>query len=180
MSHRAYSLAQVLTLHAKFLTATGQDVLAGGPGTLGPGGSVCGSGHVSALAGSQLLFSPLCFMKPLALSFNEALLTISFKHGAPEGAALPAQARDVVLEPGGHGTRFPRRSDKLFIFSVFDETQRAEALVFGSPKIRAASFSALACPCPVSWSSSCLGKAARRDVISSPVARVWGETLDEL
>lgn len=52
MSHRAYSLAQVLTLHAKFLTATGQDVLAGGPGTLGPGGSVCGSGHVSALAGS--------------------------------------------------------------------------------------------------------------------------------
>lgn len=62
----------------------------------------------------QLLFSPLCFMKPLALSFNEALLTISFKHGAPEGAALPAQARDVVLEPGGHGTRFPRRSDKLY------------------------------------------------------------------
>lgn len=62
----------------------------------------------------QLLFSPFCFMKPLALSFNEALLTISFKHGAPEGAALPAQAWDVILEPGGCGTGFPRGSNKLY------------------------------------------------------------------
>lgn len=132
------------------------------------------------LAGSQLLFCPFGFMKPLVLSFNEALLTIPFEHGAPEGAALSAQARDVVLEPGGCGTGFPRSGDKLFIFSVFDETQRAEALVFWSPKIHAASFSALACPRPVTRSSRCLGKAARRDVISSSMARVWGETLDEL
>lgn len=62
----------------------------------------------------QLLFRPFGFMKPLVLSFNEALLTIPFEHGAPEGAALPAQARDVVLEPGGCGTGFPRSGDKLY------------------------------------------------------------------
>lgn len=33
---RPYSLAQVLALHTEFLTATRQDVLARGPGTLGP------------------------------------------------------------------------------------------------------------------------------------------------
>lgn len=115
-------------------------------------------------------------MKSLVLSFNETLLTVSFKHGASKRATFPAQAWDVVLEPGG----FPRGSDKLFIFSVFEETQRAKALSFWSPKIHAASFSALACPRSVSWSSCCLGKAARGDVISSLVARVWGETLDEL
>lgn len=48
----AHSLAQVLALHAEFLAATGQDVLAGGPGTLGPGGALRGSRHVSALAHS--------------------------------------------------------------------------------------------------------------------------------
>lgn len=62
----------------------------------------------------QLLFRPFGFVKPLVLSFNEALLTIPFEHGAPEGAALPAQARDVVLEPGGCGTGFPRSGDKLY------------------------------------------------------------------
>lgn len=62
----------------------------------------------------QLLFHPFGFVEPLALSFNEALLTIPFEHGAPEGAALPAQARDVVLEPGGCGTGFPRSGDKLY------------------------------------------------------------------
>lgn len=178
--HRAHPLAQVLAFHAQLLAATGQDVLAGGPGTLGSRGSLCGSRHVSALAGSQLLLRPFRFVKPLVLSLDEALLTISFKHGAPEGAALPAQARDVVLEPGGRGTGFPRGSNELFIFSVFDETQRAEALVFWSPKIHAAGLSALASPRPVSRSPRCLGKAARGDVISSSVARVWGETLDEL
>lgn len=62
----------------------------------------------------QLLFRPFGFVEPLALSFNEALLTIPFEHGAPEGAALPAQARDIVLEPGGCGTGFPRSGDKLY------------------------------------------------------------------
>lgn len=62
----------------------------------------------------QLLFRPFGFVKPLVLSFNEALLAIPFEHGAPEGTTLPAQARDVVLEPGGCGTGFPRSSDKLY------------------------------------------------------------------
>lgn len=82
-------LAQVLALHAELFTAAGQNVLAGGPGTLGPGGALCGSRHVSALARSQLLFSPFCFVKSLILGFNETLLTVSFKHGASDGAALP-------------------------------------------------------------------------------------------
>lgn len=33
---RARSLAEVLALHAELLAAAGQDVLAGGPGALGP------------------------------------------------------------------------------------------------------------------------------------------------
>lgn len=85
----ACALAQVLALHAELLTAAGQNVLAGGPGTLGPGGALCGSRHVSALAHSQLLLSPFCFVKPLILSFNETFLTVSFKHGASQGATLP-------------------------------------------------------------------------------------------
>jgi integral membrane sensor domain MASE1 len=32
----AHTLAEMLALHAEFFTATGQDVLTGGPGTLGP------------------------------------------------------------------------------------------------------------------------------------------------
>lgn len=48
----AHALAEVLALHAEFLAAAGQDVLAGGSGTLGPGGVLCGSRHVSALARS--------------------------------------------------------------------------------------------------------------------------------
>lgn len=48
----AYALAEVLALHAEFLAAAGQDVLAGGSGTLGPGGVLCGSRHISALARS--------------------------------------------------------------------------------------------------------------------------------
>lgn len=35
VGHRARSLAEVLALHAKFLTAAGQDILARGPGALG-------------------------------------------------------------------------------------------------------------------------------------------------
>lgn len=35
VGHRTYSLAWVLALHTEFLTTTGQDVLAGGPGTPG-------------------------------------------------------------------------------------------------------------------------------------------------
>ena len=103
----AYALAEVLALHAEFLAAAGQDVLAGGSGTLGPGGVLCGSRHISALARSQLLFRPFCFMKSLILSFNEALLTVSFKHSASEGATFPPQAGYSVLEPGGCGTGFP-------------------------------------------------------------------------
>lgn len=49
---RAHMQAEVLALHAELLTAAGQDVLAGGPGTLGPGGTLCGSRHVSVLARS--------------------------------------------------------------------------------------------------------------------------------
>lgn len=49
---RARMQAEVLTLHAELLAAAGQDVLAGGPGTLGPGGALCGSRHVSVLARS--------------------------------------------------------------------------------------------------------------------------------
>lgn len=48
----------------------------------------------------QLFFRPFGFMKSLVLSFNETLLTVPFKHGASQGATLPAQARDVVLESG--------------------------------------------------------------------------------
>lgn len=59
----------------------------------------------------QLLFSPFCFMESLILSFNETLLTVSFKHGATKGATFPAQAGDCVLEPGGCGTGFPGGSD---------------------------------------------------------------------
>lgn len=94
-------LAEVLALHAEFLTATGQNVLAGGPGTLGPGGALRGSRHISELAGSQLLFRPFGFMKSLILCFNETLLTVSFKHSASERATFPSQAGDCVLEPGG-------------------------------------------------------------------------------
>lgn len=177
---RAHMQAEVLALHAELLTAAGQDVLAGGPGTLGPGGTLCGSRHVSVLARSQLLFSSFGFTKSLILSCNETLLTVSFKHGASEGAALPPQAGDCVLEPGGCGTGFPRGSDKMFIFSVLDETQRAKALVFWSPKIHAASFSALACPRPVPWSPRGLGQAARWGLTPSSVARMWGGTLGEL
>lgn len=53
-------------------------------------------------------------MKSLVLSFDETLLTVPFKHGASEGATLPAQARDVVLESGGWGTSFSRGSDRLY------------------------------------------------------------------
>lgn len=103
----ARALAEVLALHAEFLAAAGQDVLAGGSGTLGPGGVLCGSRHVSALARPQLLFCPFCFMESLILSFDEALLTVSFKHSASEGAAFPPQARYSILEPGGCGTGLP-------------------------------------------------------------------------
>lgn len=102
----AHSLAEVLALHAELLAAAGQDVLAGGPGTLGPGGARGASRSISALAGSQLLFGPFRFMKSLTLSFNETLLTVSFKHGAANGATFPPQARNSVLEPGGRGTGF--------------------------------------------------------------------------
>lgn len=47
---RAHSLPEVLALHAELLAAAGQDVLAGGPGTLGPGGARRASRRVSALA----------------------------------------------------------------------------------------------------------------------------------
>lgn len=83
-------LGPVPALHAELLTAAGQDVLAGGPGALGPGGALRGSRHVSALAHSQLLFSPFCFTKSLILSFNETLLTVSFKRGASQGATFPS------------------------------------------------------------------------------------------
>lgn len=59
----------------------------------------------------QLLFSPFCFMESLILSFNETLLTVSFKHGATKGTTFPAEAGDCVLEPGGCGTGFPGGSD---------------------------------------------------------------------
>lgn len=49
---RARSLAEVLALHAELLAAAGQDVLAGGPGALGPRGARRGPRHVSALARS--------------------------------------------------------------------------------------------------------------------------------
>lgn len=50
-------------------------------------------------------------MESLILSFNETLLTVSFKHGATKGATFPAQAGDCILEPGGCGTGFPGGSD---------------------------------------------------------------------
>lgn len=103
----AHTLAEVLPLHAEFLAAAGQDVLGGDSGTLGPGGALCGSRHISTLAHSQLLFSPFCFMKSLILSFSETLLTESFKHSVSEGATFPPQARYSILEPGGCGTGFP-------------------------------------------------------------------------
>lgn len=53
-------------------------------------------------------------MKSLVLSFNETLLTVPFKHGASQGATLPAQARDVVLESGGRGSCFPGGGDRLY------------------------------------------------------------------
>lgn len=68
----------------------------------------------------------------------------------------------------------------MFIFSVLDETQCAKALVFGSPKIDAASLPALACPCPVAWSPCGLREAARGGLTPSSVARMGGETPDEL
>lgn len=176
----AHSLAQVLALHAEFLAATGQDVLAGGPGTLGPGGALRGSRHVSALAHSQLLFSPFCFMKSLILSFNETLLTVPLKHGAAEGTTFPPEAGHCILEPGGRGPCLPRGGNQVFIFSVLDETQRAKALVFGSPKIHATSFPALARPRPIPWSPCGLRKAARGGLAPSSVAGMGGETLDEL
>lgn len=49
---RAHALAEVLALHAQLLAAARQDVLAGGPGTLGPGGARRASSRVSALARS--------------------------------------------------------------------------------------------------------------------------------
>lgn len=83
-------LGPVPALHAELLTAAGQDVLARGPGALGPGGALRGSRHISALAHSQLLFSPFGFTKSLFLSFNETLLTVSFQHGASQGATFPS------------------------------------------------------------------------------------------
>lgn len=68
----------------------------------------------------------------------------------------------------------------MFIFSVLEETQCAKALVFGSPKIYAASFSALACPRPVPWSPCGLREAARGDLVPSSVARMRRGTLHEL
>jgi hypothetical protein len=62
----------------------------------------------------QLFFRSSCFMESLVLSFDETLLTVPFKHGASECAALPAQARDIVLEPGGRGTSFLRGSNRLY------------------------------------------------------------------
>lgn len=176
----AHSLAEVLALHAEFLIATGQDVLARGPGALGPGGTLRGPGHVSVLAQSQLLFSPFGFMKSLILCFNETLLTVSFKHGASKGATFSPQAGGCVLESGGCGAYFPRGSNKMFIFSVLDETQCAKALVLRSSKVHAACFPALACPCPVPWSPCSLREAARGGFTPSSVARMGGETLDEL
>lgn len=107
---------------------------------------------------------------------------------------MESRRRDVIALTAGigyflafkdpsRGSNYFSKQSRIsltFIFSVFDETQRAEALVFWSPKIHAAGFSALAGPRPVTRSSRCLGKAARRDVISGSMARVWGETLDEL
>lgn len=49
---RARSLAEMLALHAELLVATGQDVLARGPGALGPGATLRSPGHVSVLAQS--------------------------------------------------------------------------------------------------------------------------------
>lgn len=177
---RACSLAEVLALHAELLVATGQDVLARGPGALGPGATLRSPRHVSVLAQPQLLFSPFCFMESLILSFDETLLTVSFKHGASEGAALSPQAGGCVLESGGCGTYFPRGSNKMFIFSVLDETQRAKALVFGSSKVHAACFPALAGPRPVPWSPCSLREAARGGFTPSSVAGVRGETLEQL
>lgn len=62
----------------------------------------------------QLLFSPFGFMKSLVLSFNKTLLAVPFKHRASEGATLPPQAGDRVLEPGGRGTCFPRGGHKIW------------------------------------------------------------------
>lgn len=45
-----HKLAEVLALHAEFLAAAGQDVLAGGAGALRPGRALGGPGHVPALA----------------------------------------------------------------------------------------------------------------------------------
>lgn len=93
--------------------------------------------------------------------------------------------REAPFLEVGEQNPFPTLATALgslltFVFSVFDETQRAKALVFWSPKIHAASFPALACHWPVPWSPCCLGEAARGGVVSSSVARVRGETLDEL
>lgn len=68
----------------------------------------------------------------------------------------------------------------MFVFSVLDETQCAKALVFWSPKIHAASFSALAGPRPVPRSPCSLRQAASGGVISSSVARMRGGAPDEL
>lgn len=68
----------------------------------------------------------------------------------------------------------------MFIFYVLDETQRAEALVFWSPKIHAAGFSALARPSPVAWSPCSLREAARGGLASSSVVRMRRRTLGEL
>lgn len=171
--------AMVLTLHAKFLAAAGQHILAGGPGTLGPRSSLCSSRCFSALAGSQLVFSSFGLMKSLTLGFNETLLAVSFKHGASNSATFPPQAGDCVLESRS-GSSFSGGSHEMFIFLVLEETQRAKALVFWSPKVHAASFSALARPCPVPWSPGGLSEAARGGFVPSSVARMWGETLDEL
>lgn len=177
---RAHALAEVLALHAQLLAAARQDVLAGGPGTLGPGGARRASSRVSALARSQLLFGPFGFVKSLTLSFDETLLTVSFKHGASQGATFPSQAGDSILEPGGRGTGFRGGRDKMFVFSVLDETQRAEAFVFWSPEIHAAGFSALAGPRPVPWSPCGLREAAGGSLGPGSMARMCGETLDEL
>lgn len=61
----------------------------------------------------QLLFGPFGFVKSLTLSFDETLLTVSFKHGASQGATFPSQAGDSILEPGARGTGFRGGRDKI-------------------------------------------------------------------
>lgn len=101
-------------------------------------------------------------------------------HSSPRGAPiLTFWGKPPSTQSFETGVRKPVIS-LTFIFSVLNETQRAKAFVFRSPKVHAAGFSALARPRPVPRSPCGRGGAARGSLRPGSAAGVWGDALGQL